>query len=295
MCSGRSGAVSPGRTLLKLSPLLVPFAVLFLGGLLLAVVQSLGMWVPVTPDGGIFSAYEELMRPHILRSALHSLWVAFVSSALSVSIGAVLAYLIWRLPEQLERLSVVYKVSLILPHIGVAFVVLVFWSQSGLVASMAYHLGLIDSPQSFPAVIHGGSGTGMILAYVLKEVPFVIILAYAVLKRMDPRLIQTASMLGAGRVHTFFRIVVPHMLPALNTAAIILFLYGFGAFDIPFLLSESSPGMLSIEAFNLYFRRDLINRPVAMAILVCMFLFSIGFIVAYTRIAARLSGKDRKL
>lgn len=295
MCSDRNERVSQGRTLLKLSPLLIPFTVLFLGGLLLAVVQSLGIWVPIAPEGGMFQAYEALLRPHVLQSAFHSFWIALISTLFSVSIGAVLAYLIWRLPERLEQLSLVYKVSLILPHIGVAFVVLVFWSQSGLVASLAHQLGLINTPQDFPALIHGGSGAGMILAYVLKEIPFVIILGHAVLKRMDPRLIQTAAMLGAGRVHIFFKLVLPHMLPALNTAAIILFLYAFGAFDIPFLLSESSPGMLSIEAFNLYFRRDLINRPTAMAILVCMFLFSIGFIVAYTRIAARLSGKDRKL
>ncbi len=135
----------------------------------------------------------------------------------------------------------------------------------------------------------------MILAYVFKEVPFVIILALAVLRRMDPRLVETARMLGAKPTAVFLRVVLPHMLPALHTAFIILFLYGFGAFDIPFLLGESSPAMLSIETYNLYFRRDLVNRPTAMAILVCMFLFSAVFIVLYTRIAARISGKDRKL
>lgn len=294
MSSGRTEATA-GRTLLKLSPLLIPLALLFLGGLAMTVAQSLGFWLPVPHEGGLFAAYEELLRPHILASAAHSLWVAAVATAISVALGAVLAYLIWRLPERLERLSVVYKVPLILPHIAVAFIVLIFWSQSGIMASIGHHLGLVNTVQDFPSVIHGGSGAGMILAYVYKEVPFVIILAFAVLKRLDPRLVQTAAMLGAGPATIFFRVALPHMRPALHTASIILFLYAFGAFDIPFLLSESSPGMLSMEVYNLYFRRDLINRPVAMAILVCMVIFSLGFIVAYTRIAARLSGKDRKL
>ena len=76
---------------------------------------------------------------------------------------------------------------------------------------------------------------------------------------------------------------------------IILFLYGVGAFDIPFLLSESNPGMISIRVYNLYFRRDLANRPEAMAMLVAMFVFSLIFIWAYTRVVERLKPSERKL
>lgn len=282
-------------TLLKLSPLLVPFCVLFLGGLVLAVAQSLGFWLPVPVSGGLFDGYGVLLNPHVLASARFSLWVALVSAVISVSAGAVLAYAVWRLPHGLERASVVYKVPLILPHIAVAFIVLVFWSQSGVVASFAFHLGLVDGVSDFPSVLYGPEGGGMILAYVFKEIPFVVILAHAVLKRLDPRLVETAHMLGAGRAHVFLQVVLPHMRPALNTSFIILFLFSFGAFDIPFLLGRSSPGMLPVEVYNLYFRRDLSHRPEAMALLVCMFLFALGFVSLYTRIASRLEQGDRKL
>lgn len=292
MCSGSATSC---KTTLKLAPLLIPLLVLFLGGLFMGIAQSLGFWLPVPHEGGMLSAYEELLRPHLLAAGLHSLWVALASTTLAVGIGAIIAYLIWRLPARLEAYTVVYKTPLILPHIGVAFIVLVFWSQSGIVASLAHQLGWINSPGDFPSLIHGTSGAGIILAYVFKEVPFVIILTLAVLKRMDARLVQTAAMLGARPATIFRRIALPHMLPALHTAGIILFLYGFGAFDIPFLLGDSSPSMLSIEAYNLYFRRDLINRPTAMAILVCMFFFSLAFIVAYTRLAAHLNNRERKL
>lgn len=283
------------RTLLKLSPLLVPFVVLFLGGLGLAVMQSLGFWLPFPHEGGLLSAYGELLNPYLLKSMGLSLYVALISSLVSVAIGSVLAYAVWRLPEHLERAAVVYKVPLILPHIAVGFIVLVFWSKSGLFSSLAYHAGLLEKPAQFPSVLYGGYGLGMILAYVYKEIPFMVILGYAVLKRMDPQLVATARMLGAGEVYTFFRVVLPHMTRTMNMAFIILFLYAFGAFDIPFLLGESSPGMLSVEVFNLYFRRDLVNRPTAMAVLVCMFLFSLVFIVLYTKLASRLKHRERKL
>ncbi|MBC16759.1 MAG: ABC transporter permease [Desulfovibrio sp.] len=291
----RTSASNAAKVFIRLLPLLIPFVLLFLGGLGMAVVQSLGFFLPVKTTGGPFSAYTALLQPHFIQSALFSLWVALASTTLSVTIGAVLAYAIWQMPHKLSRLSVVYKIPLILPHISVAFIVLIFWSQSGVFASLAYQFGFIDAPAEFPPVIHSGLGLGMILAYVLKEVPFVIILTLAVLRRLDPRLIQTATMLGSSPVSTFRSVALPHMKPALHTAGIILFLYGFGAFDIPFLLSESSPGMLSMEVYNLFFRRDLVNRPIAMAILVCMFLFSLAFIVIYTRIASRLDEGERKL
>jgi len=109
------------------------------------------------------------------------------------------------------------------------------------------------------------------------------------------RHIHTARMLGASKASTFFRIVIPFLLPVINTTFIILFLYSFGAFDIPSILSESRPQMLSITVFNLYFKRDIANRPDAMAILVLMFLFSSLFIYLYSRLAARLEAAGRKI
>jgi putative spermidine/putrescine transport system permease protein len=101
---------------------------------------------------------------------------------------------------------------------------------------------------------------------------------------------------SALRAHGFFsRLFLPRLTPALHTAFIILFLYSFGAFDIPYILSESRPGMLSIHVYNLYFKHDLSRRPEAMAILVIMFCFAVGFIVAYSKVVRRLEDGVRKL
>ncbi|MFO7783071.1 MAG: hypothetical protein ACQET7_03040 [Thermodesulfobacteriota bacterium] len=81
----------------------------------------------------------------------------------------------------------------------------------------------------------------------------------------------------------------------MHTAFIILFLYSFGAFDIPFVLSESRPGMLSIRVYNLYFKRDLARRPEAMAILVILFCFAALFIMAYSLVVRRLESSERKV
>lgn len=283
------------RTLLKLSPLLLPFGLLFAGGLALAVAQSLGFMLPIAAEGPWYASYTRLLEPHYLESFAFSVYVGFVSASVSVALGTILAYGLWKLPHSLQRAATVYKVPLILPHIAVAFMVLVFWTKSGFFASVAHHLGFIDAPQDFPSVVYGGTGLGIIMAYVYKETPFVILLAWAALRRFDPGLVSTAAMLGASRARIFLRVVLPHLMPVVHTTFIILFLYSFGAFEVPFLIGESSPAMLSIEAYNLYFQRDLSNRPAAMAILVLMFAFSALFIVLYARLTRRMQGRERKL
>jgi putative spermidine/putrescine transport system permease protein len=218
-----------------------------------------------------------------------------VSALLSVTAGTILAYRVWQLPRQLATASLVYKIPLILPHISVAFVILVFWSPSGIVASIAHSLGFIQTLHDFPNVLYSGWGIGMILAYTLKGTPFSMLLVMALLIRFDVRQIQTAAMLGASGLRIFFTIVLPRLAPALHTGFIILFLYSFGAFDIPYVLSESRPGMLSIHVYNLYFKHDLTRRPEAMAILVIMFCFAVLFIIVYSKIVNRLETGVRKL
>lgn len=285
-------------THLRLLPLLIPFVLLFLGGLALTVAQSLGVGLPLPVPAlraDPLAAYAAVLGDAAFWESFgFSLYVSFTAALGSVGLGAVLAYGIWNLPGRLQGPAVIYKVALVLPHVAIAFIVLVLLSQSGWVASLAHALGFIRQPADFPALLFAGNGLGLVAAYVFKGAGFSILMCLALLKRLDPRLITTARMLGAGRAGAFFRIVVPHLAPAMSASFLILFLYGFGAFDIPFLLSESSPGMLSIRVYSLFFERDLTQRPQAMAMLVVMLAFSAVFIVLYTLAARRLKGA-RKL
>jgi putative spermidine/putrescine transport system permease protein len=290
--------VTPSRLdlWLRLSPVMLPFLALFCGGLALAVAQSLGLLSPVPLDQALGDSYRALWSDaSFWASAGFSVYVASVSALLSVLLGALLAYSIWRLPRAMQGVAIVYKIALILPHVSVAFIILVLWTQSGFMASICHSLGLISSPGEFPALLYAGNGFGLILAYAFKGTGFATLLCLSMLRSLDPRLVLTARMLGAPLPMVLLRVVLPHLAPVMHTVFIILFLYAFGAFDIPFLLSESSPGMLSIKAYNLYFQRELAQRPLAMAMLVSMFLFSCLFIWLYTRLSRRLGREARKL
>ncbi len=285
----------PRRTIfIKLLPLLIPFTLVFVMGFVLTVVQSLGGLLPleVSPFGG---AYADLFRsPWFGKSFRFTLAVSFFSAAASVLLGTAAGYGVWRMPPPGRRLAAVYRVPLILPHIAVAFIVVILWSQTGVVSAVFHLLGLVGDYSRFPDIIYGRNGISLVLAYIYKETPFVMLMVIALLRRYDRKQIETARMLGGGEVRIFFRLVVPFLLPVMHSVFVILFVYSFGAFDIPFILGRSEPSMLSVKVFDLYFTRGLESRPAALAALVLMFLFSLAGIFIYFAATKALGIRERR-
>lgn len=298
----RSLPVNPAdrrRLLIRLLPLVVFFALTVGVGLVHAVLQSLALAGPPALNShhremGIWYAYQALfMRPELLASLGHTLYVAVVSATISVALGAVGAYLLWRAPMWVRRAGAVYRLPIILPHIVVAFLTMVLWSRSGIVSSLTHHLGITPGGDGFPRLLFSSNGAGIILAYVYKEFPFVMLLSMGVLDRIPQRMISTAYMLGAGPVRTFFTVAVPLMAPMLNQIFIILFLYTLGGFDIPWLLGGSSPQMVPMTVYSLYFQGSLSDRSIAMAALTMIAALAVVFVVIYSRIARRLAAWER--
>ncbi len=286
----------PTERLLHLLPLLLPFSLVFGCGLGITLLQSFGLLMFSYSYDDLFFAYRELFADTwFVRSAAFSLYVAVASSSLAIIIGTGLAYGIWKMDERYLRFTIVYKIPLVLPHIAVGFLAVLLLAKTGILSSIAFQLGWIDSFEGFPDLLYTLSGIDLISAYIYKETPFVMVMVYAMLVRFDRRQIDAARMLGAGRLRIFYSLILPFILPAINTTFIILFLFTFGGFDLPFVLGDSYPGMLSIRIYDYYFQKDLALRPVAMAMLSLIFVFSLLFIALYLRLSARLVRGVRKL
>lgn len=287
-----------GRSSLVLSllPLLIPFAAVIGGGLVVTVLQSFGLVMYSYTYEDMLFAYRHLFSDTwFLESAAFSLYVALAATLAAITLGTFFSYLIWKLPPRYHRWTVIYKIPLILPHIAVGFIAVILLSKTGMLSSVAYHLGLTDGFEEFPNLLYTRAGIDLIAAYVYKETPFVMVMVYAVLSRFDRRLVDTAEMLGASQLRIFFSLLLPFLMPVINTTFIILFIFAFGGFDLPFVVGSSNPGMISIRIYEYFFQKELALRPVAMAMLTLVFCFSLLFIVFYLRLAQRVEKGVRKL
>jgi putative spermidine/putrescine transport system permease protein len=261
--------------------LILPVGGLFLAGATVTVVQSFGAMVPV-PDivPGTDAWMYVINDGWLWLSVLHSLAVAVSSAGISVVIGTLLAWGIHQLPGTWRHLATVYKIPLILPHLTIAYLAILIFGQAGFLSSLAAKFGLIKEIQSFPNLLYSGYGIGVALAYVMKETSFVILMVSGLLRKLDENLVTSARMLGASKPAVFMDIVIPHVRPAMVSSFLILSLYALGAFEIPWLIGESRPQMLSVTAFNLYFHHDLSRRPEAAALLTMLMVLSALLIYA---------------
>jgi putative spermidine/putrescine transport system permease protein len=289
--------------LLRLSPIVLFFVGTVGVGLVAAVTQSLGLSGPgrlaaaSTSEGELprflLGYYRLFTSPGLLTSIWYSVVVAAVATVIAVSIGAVAAYALWRAPNRLRTVGNVFRIPIVMPHIVVAFVTALVWSQTGIVATIWARLGIDIGGDGFPHLIYSANGVGIVLAYVYKEFPFVMLLALGVLDRTPERIVETAHMLGAGSVRTFLKVIVPLLLPTLNQIGVILFLYALGGFDIPWLLGASRPQMIPVTVYSLYFQGDFTDRATAMAALSLLALVGALFAVAYGGIARRVAPWER--
>ncbi len=279
---------------LKIALLLAPavgvIGILFVGGLGVALVQSLGHMPAIGMTEWSLEAYRQVLGDEdFVDSLLLTLYVSGVSTGLS-TVLAVLAALALR--RSRGRLSaVVFQLPITIPHLVAAVGIALVVAQTGLGARLAAALGLIGEPKEFPALLYDRHSVGIILTYVWKEVPFIALVVLASLRGVASELEEVARTLGAGAWQRFWYVVFPVISPSVVAASLLVFAFTFGAFEVPYLLGKSYPTMLPVMAYNEYREIDLAARPAAMAINVLIALITGTAAALYLRLARDLGGR----
>ncbi|MEJ6484248.1 ABC transporter permease [Nostoc punctiforme UO1] len=70
--------------------------------------------------------------------------------------------------------------------------------------------------------------------------PYMVLILYASLEKLDKRLLEAAADLGANPMETFFQVTVPQILPGITAASMLVFITGLGDFVDPELLGGAS-------------------------------------------------------
>ena len=142
-------------------------------------------------------------------------------------------------------------------------------------------MGLISDQQQFPLLLHDPHGIGIILAYLWKEIPFIIYFVIALMANINRNLGEAAVNLGAGRWTAFWKITLPLCKNTIISGFLILFVFALGAYELPFLLGATTPKALPILAYQQYIHPDLKNRPYAMALNGIIILISLVSVFFY--------------
>ncbi|MGE0040804.1 MAG: ABC transporter permease [Vicinamibacterales bacterium] len=278
---------------LQLLPVLSLLALLA-AGLGSAVLQSLGVIGPGAAGHLTLEAYRSVLGDGEFRASLAlTLWVATASTVVATGGGVGLALLLRRLVRGRAIARGLLQVPLAVPHLAIALSLITLAAPSGWLARVAYSLGLVGQPADVPAVVGDAYGAGIILAYVAKEIPFVAIVATALLVRTGREFDEVARTLGASPWRRLWHITLPAIAPGVTAAALIVFAYVFAAFETPFLLGRPYPAMLSVVAERRYLSLELADRPSAVALAVVMTLVAALAVRGYMGLSSSLMGRSR--
>lgn len=250
--------------------LLVPqtiLAVLFLIGLITGIIQSLGVIPAFGLEEPTLSYYKEvLQRPDMLESVAFSIKTAFISAAFSTLMGVFLGGLCVMRKRAEGGFMRVVQLPIIVPHVVAALFMVNIFSRNGILARVCYMLGMINDQQQFPMLIYDANGVGIIMAYLWKEIPFIIYFVIALMANINGNFGEAAINLGAGKWTAFCRITLPLCKNTIISGFLIIFVFALGAYELPLILGATTPKALPILAYQQYIHPDLRNRPYAMAL-----------------------------
>ena len=210
-----------------LLPALTVIVALFMGGLLLGLMQSLNYLPFIGQNDFNFDAYIRIFqKKSFINSFLFTLRIAVIATLVSTVLAIILAMVLRHTFAGKRAMTFILQLNLPIPHIVGAVALVLLLSQGGLFARLAAMLGLISEPSQFPVLVFDEWGIGIIAEYVWKETPFIGVILLAVLQSIGFEYEELARSLGANRWQRFRHVLLPLMMPGILSSSVLVFEIG---------------------------------------------------------------------
>ena len=219
--------------------LALPALVLLLAFFALPVVLFLARSVTEPQPG--FQNYAALFGgPTYLRILLNT----FIVGGVVTAVTALLAFPVaWALAIMPPRWSALLFGIIVLPMwtnlLARTYAWMVLLQQTGVINRMLQALGIIDEPLR---LVNNLVGVTIGMVYIM--LPFMILPLTGVIRKIDPMILQAASLCGATRGQAFRRILLPLAAPGLAAGGLMVFVMSLGYFVTPALLGGTSNMMM---------------------------------------------------
>ena len=224
----------------------------------------------------------------------NTLLIAFGGTALGITIGVVLAWVIHRTTLPGRRL---FELLIAIPYPLGPLVGALAWSQLGAPRDGLINRVYMYMTGSSNPLIDIYTPLGIIFVEAIFEAPVAVLIIGAAMQRMDPALEECSSIFGSGKIRTAWKVTLPLMMPAILSAALFMFTSMIGSFAIPTMLGTSSRFYVSTNAIYVLLQGYPPNYPLAAAlglVLVAMTAVAVWLVqrVLRGRSYAVISGKN---
>ncbi len=192
--------------------------------------------------GFSFKWYEELFRDADTMSAVkNSLMIAVVSSVIATVLGTAAAVGIDKMRNKYVKSTImnVTNIPMMNPEIVTGISLLLLFVFGSKLMGMKSVLGLQT----------------LIIAHITFVLPYVILSVLPKLRQMDHHLSEAAMDLGCTPVKSFFKVVLPSIMPGILTGFIMAFTLSLDDFVISYFVSGPEWQTLPIRLFSMTKKR----------------------------------------
>lgn len=230
------------------------------------------------PMKGFTTAWygEMLTRAPLVEATKNSFIVALLTVVVATTLGGAAGIFLarWRSRSRLRTVvESIIPMPLLLPGLIWGLALLILFSRAG-------------TPLSIFTVL---------VAHVLLTLPFVVLTVRTRLQTLDPRVEEAAMSLGATYPETVYRVVLPHVAPALFASGLMAFTISFNEFVLAFFLTGGGFQTLPIYIYSLirWESSPIINAVATVMLVIAGVLVLIMYWVEGARALQTLGGRNQ--
>ena len=255
-----------------------PAITLTVGYVSLLILIPLATLVLKSASLGPAAFWAAVSSPRALSAYRLSIGAALAGAAINALFGTVVAWVLVRYAFPGKRIvDSLVDLPFALPTAVAGIALTSLYSENG-------WIGRLLAPHAIKVAY---TPLGIVVALTFIGLPFVVRTVQPVLEDLEPEIEDAAAVLGAGRVATLVRVILPGVLPALVTGFALSFARGLGEYGSVVFIAGNMPMVSEITPLLIMIKLEQYDYAGATAIALVFLIVSFTMLLAINAFARR--------
>ena len=223
--------------------------------------------------------FELITKKNVIYAFATSIGCSFIAAVINVIFGVILAWTLVKYDFPGKRiLDGFIEFPFCLPT-----------AVAGITLSKMYSdFGILGAPLAKLGIKVSYTHIGIIIALVFVGIPFVVRNVQPVLEKLDGQYEEAAYILGAGPSKTFFKVILPELMPSILTGFGLAFARGIGEYgSVIYISGNSAKEHTQVVSYVIMQKLSYIDYSSATAIALVMLVISFVLLLAINIIQMR--------
>lgn len=222
--------------------------------------------------------------PRALAAYRLSIETALAAGAINAVFGVIVAWVLVRYEFPGKRIvDALVDLPFALPTAVAGIALTSLYAENGWIGKQLVPLGIKVAYTPL----------GIVVALTFIGLPFVVRTVQPVLQDLEPEIEDAAAVLGAGRVATLLRVVLPGVLPALATGFALAFARGLGEYGSVVFIAGNMPMVSEITPLLIMIKLEQYDYAGATAIALVFLVVSFAMLLAVNALTRRGAARLR--